>query len=448
MAETLPVPMNGPTTAPASEALPFLELGTSGLKQYSGYIREEFLQVLSGPRGVRVYREMRDNDAVIGAVLFALEMFIRRATWAVHPADASVRAAEYAELVRGMLFDDMSQSWPMLLSEIVSFLPYGWAFHELVYKRRDGMRPPAGREQDPAWAASRYADALIGWRKIPLRGQDTLLRWEFARDGGLLGMTQQDPIATRQVTIPMDKALLFRGFSHKGNPEGRSILRSAYRSWYNKTRIENIEGIGIERDLAGLPVGYIPAELFAPNLNAQQQAQMTAFKNIVRNIRRDEQEGVLWPLVYDDKGNKRYELALLSTGGSRQFSTSEVIDRYDTRILQSVLADVIMVGQGATGSFSLAETKSDLLTMAITGFLEAIAEVFNRHAIPRLWQLNALEPALQPYLGHGGVKQVDFEKFTTGVLRLAQAGMVLSPQDEAHIRAEVGFPEAAIEGVL
>lgn len=444
MAEALvPLPVNGQATP---EALPFLELGTTGLKQYSGYVREEFLPQLSGLRGVRVYREMRENDATIGAVLFALEMLIRRIPWSVQPADQTPQAQEYAELVRGMLFEDMSQSWPMMLSEILSFLPYGWAYHEIVYKRRTGGQPLPGRELAADVAPSRYTDGLIGWRKWPIRAQETLLRWEFAPEG-LRGMVQQDPVAARVVTVPIEKALLFRAFAYKGNPEGRSILRSAYRSWYMKTRIENIEGIGIERDLAGLPVGYIPAELFSGNLTAAQQLQMNAFKTIIRNIRRDEQEGVLWPLVYDDKGNKRYDLTLLSTGGSRQFDTSKVIDRYDTRILQSVLADVIMVGQGATGSYSLAETKSDLLTMAITGIVEAIVETVNRYAIPRLWTLNALEPALQPYLMHGQVRQVDFEKFTNGVKNLAQAGFVMTPDDEAHIRGEIGFPEQVVEEI-
>lgn len=33
------------------------------------------------------------------------------------------------------------------------------------------------------------------------------------------------------------------------DPEGKSILRNAYRSWYFKKRIQEIEGIGIEATL-------------------------------------------------------------------------------------------------------------------------------------------------------------------------------------------------------
>jgi hypothetical protein len=52
--------------------------------------------------------------------------------------------------------------------------------------------------------------------------------------------------------------MLFRTKSRKGSPEGKSILRNAYRSWYFKRRIQEIEGIGIERDLAGFPTLTAP----------------------------------------------------------------------------------------------------------------------------------------------------------------------------------------------
>lgn len=438
MAETITT--QDPATANPDDL--FLELGTTGLRQFGGFVREEFLPVLSGQRGARTYREMRDNDAIIGAALYALEMLVRRVAWEIHPVDTSPQAQQYADLVSGMLFQDMAQSWSILVSDILSFLPFGWAYHEIVYKRRLGEQPAHNASN---LASSRFNDGLIGWRKMPIRAQDTLLRWDYTPERSLAGMIQQDVQAARTVGIPIQKALLFRAFSWKENPEGRSILRNAYRSWYNKTRIENIEGIGVERDLAGLPVIWAPSDLFQAQLTANQQAQMTAFKRIVRNIRMDEQSGIIMPLEYDDNNNKLYNLELLSTGGSRQFDTSKIIDRYDTRILQSVMADVIMVGQHGSGSYNLAETKSELLTMAITGICEAITEPFNRYAIPRLGELNGWPQELLPSLAHGETHQVDFERFTRGILNLAQAGFMLTSTDESYIRREINFP-ALMEG--
>ena len=68
---------------------PFSEVGATGLAQYGGYIKEEFLPALSGYNADKVYREMWDNDAVIGAIVFAIQMLLRKVEWRVEPPDAA-----------------------------------------------------------------------------------------------------------------------------------------------------------------------------------------------------------------------------------------------------------------------------------------------------------------------------------------------------------------------
>lgn len=437
--------MNGRTNA--AQPL-FLEIGSSGLRHYSGYIREELLRELEGTKGIRAYKKMA-NDDILGAVLFANETLIRQVAWTVQPADETPLSMEHATLVDGMLFEDMSQSWPMFLSEVLSMQTFGWAYHEICYKRRLGEEPPAGYVVgDPAWdwwAPSRYEDGLIGLRKLPIRAQDTLLRWELDKTGGLRAMVQQDQTVPGTVTIPIEKALLFRIFSTKGNPEGKSLLRAAYEDWYFKRHIKRIEGIGIERDLAGLPVVGVPAELLSPSASEEQKAVVDYSKKLATSIRQDEQGGVVKPLAYDGNNNLMFTLELLSTGGARQFDTSAIIQRYDTRMLQTTLANVLMVGMAGVGTQALGDTLSTLYTAALSTIAHSVVEVINRHLLPKLWKLNALPRETMPSLAHGRIKQVDFDKFTAGVLRLAQAGIMLSDTDVAHIRSEVNFPEMAQE---
>ena len=116
--------------------------------------------------------------------------------------------------------DDMKETWIDTISEILSFLTYGWSFHEIVYKRR------MGKTKDVR-TRSKYSDGLIGWQKLPIRAQETLYQWEYDNEDNLLGMTQMPPPDFGMFTIPMEKALLFRTKSRKNNPEGRSILRNA-----------------------------------------------------------------------------------------------------------------------------------------------------------------------------------------------------------------------------
>jgi hypothetical protein len=60
----------------------FDELGSTGLKRSGmrGSVYEEFLPQLSGERWRKVYREMADNDPVVGAIRYAIEMLLRNVT--------------------------------------------------------------------------------------------------------------------------------------------------------------------------------------------------------------------------------------------------------------------------------------------------------------------------------------------------------------------------------
>ena len=104
----------------------------------------------------------------------------------------------------------------------------------------------------------------------------------------LTGMSQMPPPDFGVLTIPLEKALHFRTTSVKNNPEGRSILRTAYRSWYFKTRIQEIEGIGIERNLAGFPVLYAPPDLAIwDEHDKKAQEAMDWALDIVTGIKQD-----------------------------------------------------------------------------------------------------------------------------------------------------------------
>lgn len=411
------------------------ELGSTGLNQQGGQIFEEFLPQLQGLRSIRIFKEMAANDPVVGAILFAVDMLIRQVSWRVEPASAETKDQEAAEFLESVI-GDMSSTWQDTLSEIVSMLVFGWSFHEIVYKRRQGdSRDPTRR--------SRFNDGRIGWRKLPIRSQDTLYQWEFDEGGGVQAMIQQGPSDFRLARIPIKKGLLFRTTSQKNNPEGRSVLRNAYRPWYFKKRIEEIEGIGIERDLAGLPVAWVPAQLLSPNATPEDQAVLNAIKQIVINVRRDEQEGVVFPLVYDDKGHKLYDFTLLSTGGRRQFDTDKIVARYDQRIAMTILADFILLGHEKVGSFALSSSKTHLFSVALGAWLDSIAAVFNRHAIPRLFQLNGFTLERLPELKPGDIETPDLKELGEYIQRLAGTGMPLFPDDtlEAHLRQVAGLPE-------
>jgi hypothetical protein len=236
---------------------------------------------------------------------------------------------------------------------------------------------------------------------------------------------------------------LFRVGVHKNNPEGRSIIRRAYRSWYLKKRIEEIEAIGIERDLAGLPVVRAPARYMAPGASTDEKAMYAELKNLVINIRRDEQEGIVLPAEFDKDGKPLFSLELLTTAGARQFDTNAVIQRHASYIAMVALADFILLGHEKVGSFALSDSKTHIFASAMGAILDSIADTFNRHAVPRLFAVNAESLEELPMLVHGDIETPDLEALGQFIERLSRAGMNLTDvETENVVRGIAGLPEA------
>jgi hypothetical protein len=417
-------------------------VGTSGLQQYGGYVNEEFVKELRGNNAARVYREMADNDPTIGAMLFAITTLIRQVQWSFQSADDSPES-EAAKQFAEEVLNDMSVSWSSVVAEICSMFTYGFAPMEIIWKKRDGTDARDGSRR------SAYTDGRIGLRALSLRAQNTVNRWEIDPEDGSIDGLYQQPWQGPQVFIPIEKIVLFRTTEEKNNPEGRSVLRNAYRPWYFKKRIEEIEAVGIERDLAGLPIAYIPAQYLSSDADPMDKAVANEYKRLIRSIRRDQQEGLVLPSARDSSGNLMFDVKLLNAGGSRTFNTTEIIDRYDKRIAGSVLADFIFLGQGATGSFALSSDKTQLFATAVGAFTTSICDTFNRHLMPRLWKLNGMDVEYMPTLVAGDLEKPDLTALGEFITKLTTAGAPLFPDRELenHLRNAAGLPLAPEEGV-
>lgn len=414
------------------------ELGVTGLKRSAGYVDEEFLPHLKGRKGVQVYREMGDNDPITGALLFAITQLLRGIDWPVIPGGKSKDDAKAAKLVETSM-EDMSSSWDDTIMEILSCLQYGWAWHEIVYKRRMGPWQSDGRHR------SKYSDGLVGWRKMPIRAQETLQRWVFDESGDVRAMVQLAPPSYQTRVLPIERSLLFRFGHHKGNPEGRSILRNSYRPWYYKKRLEEFESVGVERDLAGLPMVTVPSEYLRAARGTDQAKMVDAMRKMVRSIRRNEQEGLVFPASYDaDTKQPLFKMELLTSGGARQHDTNALIQRYETRQLMTVLADFILVGhQGSGGTYNLHVDKTGIFRDALNAVATSIAEVFNRHAIPRLFAANGWKPDALPQIKPGNVDAPDLGQLSQFLTATAGLGFNWGPDTdmERYLRHAAGLPD-------
>jgi hypothetical protein len=422
---------------------PMEELGVTGVKRMSGYIDEEFLPALRGRKAVRVYREMSANDSMVGALLFSIDKLLREVEWKVLPPEQSEDGQAAQEFLEECM-EDMSHSWDDFIGEVLSMIVYGWSWHEIVYKRRLGPW-----QKDPK-KRSKHNDGKIGWRKMPIRAQETLQRWSFDETGGVRSMVQMAPPRYQTTVIPIEKSILFRTSISKGNPEGVSLLRTSYRAWYFKKRLEEFEAIGVERDLAGMPVGKVPADYLTAAKGTPQAKTVEAFKKMVRGVRRDENEGLVLPSQYDpDTKQPLFDFELMSSGGTRQFDTNAIITRYEQRILMSVLADFILVGHQDTGSYSLHTDKTGIFRAALNAITKAIADTLNRYAVPRLFAVNGWKLDELPRFEPTNVDPPALDQLAAFISATAGAGMQWfpDPELEKYIREIARLPEMTDEDV-
>lgn len=408
----------------------FRQIGSTGLTRYGPYIYEEFVPALRWPGAGRIYQEMSDNDPVIGAILYLAEMLIRGTNWDVKAASDKKEDIELAEFVKSCM-NDMDSSWANTICEILSMLVYGFSFHEIVYKVRRGPK-----ETNPKYK-SKYKDGRVGWRRLPVRAQTSLHSWEFNDEGDVVTFLQQAPEHPSVIKIPMSKGLLFRTRISKDNPEGKSLLRNAYRPWFFKKHFEEIEGIGIERDLAGFPVLQAPEDL---DLWNKDDPDMVTLKkdaeSLVSSIRRDSEEGVLLPHGWD--------LKLLTSGSARAIDIGATIDRYDNRIAITMLSDIILIGGNRTGSFALADTKQSMIAAALQAQLLNISDVFNAKAIPDLLMMNGIEVEEMPRLEPGEIHAPSLKEIA---LMLRAMGLPISQDHKLmnHLRHITSMPELTKE---
>lgn len=405
----------------------FKQLGISGLRRQGPYVYEEFLPELRWPMAGKVYQEMSDNDPVIGAILYLAEMLIRGTSWSVEPASQSAEDIEAAKFLESCMHD-MDMSWANTICEILSMLTYGFSFHEEVYKVRRGPDELSGRYK------SKYSDGRIGWRRLPIRAQTSLQEWEFNDEGDVIAFIQCAEPDYKIRRIPMSKGLLFRTRISRDNPEGKSLLRNAYRPWFFKKHFEEIEGIGIERDLAGFPVLTAPQDLDLWNEEDERMVKLKAdAENLVASVRRDSEEGVLLPHGWD--------LKLLSSGSSRQINIGETIDRYDNRIAITMLSDIILIGNNKTGSFALADTKQSMLAAALQAQLQNIADVFNSKAVPDLFAYNSFTGITDlPKIVPGQIQTPSLKELAL-VLRAMGLNIAGDMKLQNYLRHILGMPD-------
>lgn len=384
-------------------------IGVSGLKNVGGRIQEEYLRLLqSWDRAVKVYLEMRDEPTV-ATLLSAIKLPLLAADFDVTPFSDSAADADAADWLWENLTTMTQQSWRSHVADALEALDFGFYVGELVFEKR--------------------ADGRLWLGNIEPRGQETLHRWEFDERDNMTAFVQRDPDTGVFYRIPAGKMVHIALDGRKGNPQGTPLLRSLYRPWRFLKDLENMEGIGLERNVGGMPVATLPEEPLS-------EQDLTDLRTALKNLRNDEEEYLVVPFGMTVRG---YE------GGHDVSQLSATIVRKKQEILARGFAQFLMLGMNEVGTQALVKGSQDFFSLSLRATQQKLLERWNQQLVPLLFALN---PGAFP--GMTGLPQATWNDpgsvDSEALLNSWQTGVnakVLTPtrEDEEHIRAVLDFPD-------
>jgi len=398
------------------------EMGNIGLRMFNGVSVDELKTELNFPNNIKVFKEMSYHSAV-NAPLTLFENIISKAEWVFNPPEnATEEEKEQCKIVNTMM-RDMDTSWDEFIREVLSMNLFGFSVHEVVGRTRKKS------------LGSKYDDGYIGWKKLPIRSQETIEKFLFSDDGNEIVGVRQNTSLVKDVygrfspgsklmrNIPKKKLLLFKIGRHRGDPFGKSPLRDAYLSWRFLTALEELEATGVAKDLVGFPVLYIPPELLSESATPQQKALRAYFENGMRNLQAGSQSCMIIPQIIDPETRlPSFKLDLLSVDGKKGYDIVKIKEYYKNLIFTSMFADILQMGQGSTGSFALGSIKNSLSGAYAERIAKSICEVLNEQLARLTYELNGWDTSRMGSFDFDNLQDSDLDSFSSAVQRMGAVG--------------------------
>jgi hypothetical protein len=400
------------------------ESGYLGLNVFDGVTNEELKRELNFPYSIKTYKEMSYHPT-IGAALTLYHNLITKVDWSFKPPVGATEEEKRQCKIVAEMMHDMEHPWTEFVSDIMSAQLFGFSVHEKVYRRRLLSN------------GSKFNDGLIGWRKLPIRSQETIEKFIFSDDGNEILGVKQDLSAVndlynryasrliKEVVLPRSKFMLFRVGKHKGDPFGKSPLRDAYSAWRYLTVIEEIEANGVAKDLSGFPVLSIPPQYMSADASPAQRAIYDYYRNAMRNLQMNQQSALILPNAYDPETRQPlFKLELLSLDGKKAIDTTKVKEYYRNLILTALFADVLTLGQEGSGSFALGQLKNSLSGSAAEAILRSITSTLNHELVKQTYELNGWDVSRMGAFDYSNLESEDLESFSKSAQRMGAVGLI------------------------
>jgi hypothetical protein len=381
----------------------YRELGSSSASPWTSFTRQEYNPVLRGIKGLEKYDQMRKSDGTVQGTLRLAKTPVMAARWYVEPGGKLKKDKTIADFVWKALTDQMSISWPQFLMESLLMMDFGYYMFEKVWEERivEGKR-------------------RIVLKKLAPRHPMDVVLWNYDRNGGPESVEMFPPssFTAGNITIPIEKLLVFTYMREAGNIEGMSMLRTAFKHWYYKDNLYKIDAIQKERHGIGIPVIMLPMGF--------SDGDRKLANEIGRNLRTNERAHVVLP--------PNWEILMLKLEGQRVDALASA-DHHDIRIEKAILASFISASASN-------DTDVDLFLKATRFVAEIVADTINCYLVPQLVDFNFPKVKNYPKLKARRIGEAADWRTMSFALRNLIGARVIRPDDvlEDTLRNEMDLP--------
>lgn len=409
------------------------EKGTSGLKEYSGFVSEAYNAALYWPGVSTLYHRLRTSCPEIVMIGRAFTAWGRNVSPQVDlPENPSDDDKRYQDFVLSD-FDNMEGGFGQYLETALSRAPFdGFSWMSAVPSLRNpSWVPPAyvvnTNQTEPDEWRSEADDGLIGIRRLAYRDSSTLLRWDMTAQKRLRGFVQQD-FPAPEVTLPINQSLHHQ-FGDPSNPEGNSPLQAVWRLERVKYGLEVVQGFGFEH-----AAGYLNAK------KTEQGTISSADKANVKDAARailTAQEGnyAFWPFGIDG------EVKDVPFGAAP--SLLEAIKHYSILMLSVYMMQFVALNTMTnTGAQASQVDSTNMGIFTFNSMLDGFAKQYDDQIGKRLYMWNRDRfPKLtaRPKITFSHVKNNVAMQELGGFLSALNGILPLGPDDIKAIRKESGW---------
>ena len=393
-------------------AMAYGETGFTGLATLGGQVFENCQHELRWPYAYKTYKDMAADGAVHPSLDF-VESKIAEANWVVRIPKNAPKELEanlkFWKTYLEQVMTDMTHSWSSMIKEAASFNRYGWSALEIVLRYRNKKY------------GSKFDDGYVGVKKLPIRSQGTIQKWEWKNKGrDIDGMWQRCvvPMSSGLTTVGRDgwellqatglqefnlkfikreKFLLFRHNAQNESPCGISPLAGVWRSWKYKTAYEESQAISVAQDSNAFKILYLPPEYLQEDADDDRKASFEMYKRMLEKAHQAKQSGFILPMLTDADGNKLFEFEIKNVGGTKSYDVNAIIQAYSREIQVGLFADVLSLGGGSGGSYSLSESKVSIMDLAVKSRLNEIKDQLNHQLVKTLFEQNGWPLGCVPY---------------------------------------------------